>query len=133
MDLVRSRRVRVPVVLLVVGASLVGASCRRLLSTRVATIEGNVAQYDGKTITVYGKVKERIDLPGLKCYVVDDGTGSIGVVTKKALPRIGDTVRTSGKVNASFKIGKRPLIAVIEPAPVATPRPKVQLKGPLPS
>ena len=133
MDHVQSRRTRVLVVLLVIGAGFGAASCHRLLSTRIATIENNLVQYDGKPVTVYGKVKERIDLPTVKCYVVDDGTGTIGVVTVEALPHLGDTVLAKGKVNASFKIGKRPLIAVIEPEPAPTPRPKAPPKGPLPS
>jgi uncharacterized protein YdeI (BOF family) len=125
MDNVSSRRIRILAVVLVVGVGFAAASCHRILSTRIATIEKNLIKYDGKTITVYGKVKERIDLPTLKCYVLDDGTGTIGVVTRKALPRVGDTVHTKGRVNSSFKIGRRALIAVVEPEPPVQPRPKL--------
>lgn len=129
----RSRRIRLLTLLLVVGVGFGAASCYRLVSTRIATIEKNLIKYDGKTVTVYGKVKERIDLPNVKCYVVDDGTGTIGVVTAKALPHLGDTVHPKGKVNGAFKIGKRPLIALIEPAPAVPPSHKAPPKGRLPS
>lgn len=133
MDHPKSRRTRVFVVLLAVGAGLAAPSCHRLFATRIAAIESNLARYDGRTVYVFGKVKERIDLPMVKCYVVDDGSGTIGVVTGKPLPHIGDTVNPKGRVNASFKIGKRPLIALIEPMPPAAPRPKAPPKGKLPS
>ncbi|MBZ5588917.1 MAG: hypothetical protein LAO05_10185 [Acidobacteriia bacterium] len=131
MDHTPTRGKRLPVVMLILGGGLAAASCTRLLSSNAGAIAKNPAQYDGKTVVVSGKVKERIDMPLLKCYVLDDGTGAIGVVTKKPLPYLGATVRTEGKVNASFKIGRRSLIAVIEPEPAPTPRPKEPPPGPL--
>ncbi|HVN75553.1 MAG TPA: hypothetical protein VMT19_04495 [Thermoanaerobaculaceae bacterium] len=132
MDHATSRRGRVLAAVLVVGAGITVASCHRLFSTRVSAIEGNLIQYDGKTVSVYGKVTERYDLPGLRCYVVNDGSGSIGVVTRGPLPRIGDAAHAKGTVHSSFKLGKRSLVALFEPVPV-TPTPhKEPPKGPLP-
>jgi len=127
-----SRRSRVLTAVLVVGLGVAAASCYRILSTKISTIENNVIRYDGKTVMVYGKVTERYDLPTFKCYVVDDGSGSVGVVTRKALPRIGDVVHPKGAVKSAFKIGKRSLIALIEPGPTAPPPKKEPPKGPLP-
>jgi hypothetical protein len=124
MDHTPTRGIRLLAVMFVLGIGLAAAACTGLLSPNAGTITKHPAQYDGKTVVVSGKVKERIDMPLLKCYVLDDGTGTIGVVTKRPLPYLGATVRAEGRVDASFKIGRRPLIAVIEPEPAPTPRPK---------
>ncbi len=117
------------VVAIAVGAVL-AASCSRIFSSNAGSITKNPADFNGTTVTVSGKVTERYDLPGLKCYVLDDGTGTIGVVTQGALPQIGDKVRAHGRVDASFKLGKRALVAVIEPGQPPTPKPKPAGKAP---
>ncbi len=118
---------------LAAGAGLGLSSCYRLFSTKVAKIENNLVKYEGKVVMVYGKVKERFDLPGLKCFVVDDGSGAIGVVTQKALPRVGDTVHPKGAVRSGFKLGKRTLLVLLEAAPPPQPTPKPPPPGGAPS
>jgi hypothetical protein len=106
--------------LLLVAAAVGGAAaCYRLAATKIGEIVKQAASYDGKSVTVYGTVKERIDLPQLKCYVLDDGSGQIAVATTGPLPRVGETIHTRGRVQASFAIGRRKIVGVIEP-----PRPK---------
>ncbi len=115
-----SARVMRGFVLLLVAAAVLGAAaCYRLTATKIGEIVKDPAAYDGKTVTVYGTVKERIDLPQLACYVLDDGSGQIAVVTTGPLPLVGETRHTRGRVQASFAIGRRKIVGVIEP-----PRPK---------
>ncbi len=134
MDHAAKSGTRVLVAALAVCAGLCASSCYRLLATRVSKIEGNLVKYEGTVVMVYGKVKERIDVPGLKCYVVDDGSGSIGVVTRGTLPRVGDVVHPKGTVKSGFKIGRRALIVLLQSAPSAAPAPKAPTpKGPPPA
>lgn len=112
---------RVLVVMLALGA-LVAGSCERLSAKKIGTIVGQLDTYDGRTITVIGTVQERIDVPAIKCFILNDGTGSIGVVTRGRLPLVGQKVLAKGRVQRSFTIGARKLTVVIEqpkPAPTA--------------
>jgi len=133
MDHSRFRRRRLLAAALAAGVGLGLSACYRLLATKVSQIESNLVKYDGKVVTVYGKVKERIDVPGVRCFVVDDGSGSIGVVTRKALPRVGETVHPKGTVRSGFKIGKRTLLVLLETVPPPQPTPKPPPKGAFPS
>jgi|BarGraIncu01121A_1022015.scaffolds.fasta_scaffold58162_2 hypothetical protein len=105
--------------LLMVTGVLASASCYRITATNIGSIVKDASRYDGKTVTVWGTVKERIDLPRLKCYVLDDGTGTIAVSTTGPLPRVGEKMHTRGRVEKAFAIGRRQIVGVIEP-----PRPK---------
>ncbi len=113
------RGLRTWALLLIVAGVLASASCYRLTATNIGTIVKDAGRYEGKTVTVWGTVKERIDLPRLKCYILDDGTGTIAVSTTGPLPRVGDKMHTRGRVEQAFAIGRRQIVAVIEP-----PRPK---------
>ena len=89
--------------------------------------------YDGRTVTVIGTVQERIDVPSIKCYVLNDGTGSIGVVTKGRLPLVGQKVLAKGRVQRSFTIGARKLAVVLEqpkPTPTVPRNPGAPRRGP---
>ena len=118
---VLTRYTRLRLVLLAVGALTV-ASCERLVATKITKIAAEPGTYQGKEVTVIGTVKERIDVPAVKCYILSDGNGSIGVVTKGKLPLVGAKVRAKGRVNQSFAIGVRKLLVIIE-TPKAVPTP----------
>jgi hypothetical protein len=116
-----TRNTRILVVVLALGA-LASVSCERLSAKKIGTVVGKLDVYDGRTVTVIGTVQERIDVPSVKCYILNDGTGSIGVVTKGRLPLVGQKVLAKGRVQRSFTIGARKLTVVVEQvAPTATP------------
>lgn len=116
------RGIRALALLLMVTGVLALASCYRITATNIGSIVKDASRYNGKTVTVWGTVKERIDLPRLKCYVLDDGTGTIAVSTTGPLPRVGDKMHTRGRVDAAFAIGRRQIVGVIEPPrPAPTP------------
>ncbi len=129
---VSERRARVFIAALLIGA-LAAASCDRLSARKIGKIVGELDEYDGHTVTVIGTVKERIDVPSIKCYVLNDGTGSIGVVTKGRLPLVGQKVLAKGRVQRSFTIGVRKLAVIIElPRPTPTPPQNPGAGGPRP-
>ena len=102
---------------LAVGA----AACERLSARKIGKVVGELDAWDGRTVTVMGTVQERIDVPSIKCYILNDGSGSIGVVTKGRLPLVGQKLLAKGRVQRSFSIGARKLTVIIE-QPEARPR-----------
>lgn len=113
------RGARALAILFVAAGLLASASCYRLMATNIGSIVKDPGRYDGRTVTVWGTVRERIDLPRLKCYILDDGTGTIAVSTTGPLPRVGQKMHTRGRVKQAFAIGRRQIVGVIEP-----PRPR---------
>lgn len=117
-----NRRISVVALLLVVAGVLAAASCYRLTATKTGSIVKDASRYDGTTVTVWGTVKERIDLPRLKCYLLDDGSGTIAVVTTGRLPLVGDKMHARGRVKKVLTIGRQQFVAVVEPPrPAPTP------------
>ncbi len=105
-----NRRVWVLLAALAVGA----AACERLSAKKIGKVVGELDAWDGRTVTVMGTVQERIDVPSIKCYILTDGSGSIGVVTRGRLPQVGQKLLAKGRVQRSFSIGSRKLTVIIE-------------------
>jgi hypothetical protein len=129
---VLTRFTRPALMALVVGALTV-TSCDLLTPTRIAKIAAEPNKYQGKNVTIIGTVKERIDVPSIKCYILSDGKGTIGVITKGNLPLVGDKVRAKGRVEQSFAIGIRRLVVIIEtpkPSPIPPSNSELPRGGP---
>ena len=129
---VRNRTVLAVAATLALGM-LATASCERLSAKKIGTIVGQPNVYDGQTVTVIGKVQERIDVPSIRCFVHNDGTGSIGVLTKGRLPHVGQKVLAKGRVQRSFAIGARKLTVIVEqaqPTPPALRKENLRPRGP---
>jgi hypothetical protein len=73
--------------------------------------------FRGKTVTVRGKVQGATKLPFMHegFYRLDDGTGSIVVVTQGVLPEEGKTTTAKGKVAPTFEIAGRTFGLVLVP------------------
>lgn len=84
-------------------------------ATKISSIQANPAQYEGKQITVSGTVSEVFWLGILAtgAYQIDDGSGTIWVVTKVSPPEKGEKASAKGTVSSGFKIGDRTLGVVI--------------------
>ena len=84
-------------------------------ATKISDIKANPAQYEGKEITVSGTVSEVFWLAILStgAYQIDDGSGTIWVVTKVSPPEKGEKASAKGTISSGFKIGDRTLGVVI--------------------
>jgi hypothetical protein len=99
--------------LLFLLASVVIA-CSGIFATPISKILDNPRDYDGKTVTVSGEVTETFSFFVLKYFVLDDGTGTITVVTEKALPKKGTKIRVKGEVSEMFSLGDTQALVIIE-------------------
>ena len=100
--------------LLPVLAVLTLIGCSSMFTTSINTIKSNPREYDGKTVTISGTVTQAVNLLVIKYYVVDDGTGSIPVVPKGAVPSTGKKVTVTGRVDQAFALGDRSLVVILE-------------------
>jgi hypothetical protein len=86
-------------------------------SARIRDVLERPAEFEGKTVSVSGTVVEATNLLVLRFYKVDDGTGQIAVITKKAVPSKGARVTATGTVRQAFAIGEDRLTVLVESEP----------------
>ena len=92
----------------------VAIACSGIFTTPISKIIDNPRDYDGKTVTVSGKVTEIFSFFVLKYFVLDDGTGTITVITQKVLPKKGTKIRVKGNVKEMFSLGDTQALVIIE-------------------
>lgn len=90
---------------------LVIAGCDRLGMgvTPVGDITKNPASFEGKEVTLRGKVAEanKIPLLNVTVYSLKDDTGQIWVTTTQDRPTAGQTITVRGKIENSVIVGGR--------------------------
>jgi hypothetical protein len=85
---------------LVVMIGLLAVGCPDRTSIR--DIEANPSRYENKEVVVAGTVRDSygVNVPGTKirggAYKIDDGTGSIWIVTENAVPTKGTQIGVKG-------------------------------------
>ena len=89
---------------LVLFAGLFAAGCPQRVS--IADIEANPSRYQNKEVAIAGVVKDSygVSIPGTRygggAYKIDDGTGSIWVLTEGAVPSRGAEIGVKGVVGS---------------------------------
>jgi len=74
------------------------------LTTTISKIIADPRNYEGEKVSVHGTVESSFNL-GVKYYVLNDGTGTIYVITERAVPKVGEVVKATGIFNQRLKIG----------------------------
>jgi hypothetical protein len=99
----------------VLGALLL-AGCRNDLSvTPVKTLLDDPSRFDKQTVRVAGTVTRSFGVLGYGAYTVDDGTGSISVVTKEnGAPREGAKVGVEGEFRSAFTLNSQSVAVIME-------------------
>jgi hypothetical protein len=83
-------------------------------TTPIKTLLDDPASYDGKTIRIAGEVTGSAGVLGYGAYQVNDGTGTLTVVSKEGgAPREGARVAVEGVFRAVFTF-KTESVAVLE-------------------
>lgn len=76
--------------------------------TSIADIEANPSKYQNKEVAIAGTVRDSygINIPGTPirggAYKIDDGTGSIWIVTEEGVPTKGTQVGVKGRVGSGI-------------------------------
>ncbi|RPH52427.1 MAG: hypothetical protein EHM85_02905 [Desulfobacteraceae bacterium] len=82
--------------------------------TPIGKILMNPRAYDGKILTIAGKVTDRTSLMLIKFFILKDGTGEITVITQRSLPAMEAKERVKGKVEEAFSLGDKQLLVFVE-------------------
>lgn len=93
-------------------AVLILVACAKPVS--IKEIVDNPRDYADRTVTIEGEVVGMLSLVVVKYFTVNDGTGSINVITERPLPRKGQRIRVTGKVNEMFSLGTETLLVLVE-------------------
>lgn len=99
-------------------AMLLLVACTRTVA--IKDILDQPREYADKKIAVEGEVSGAFSLIFIKYFMVKDGTGEIGVVSEKPLPKIGQKIRITGTVKEAFSLGDQRMTILIEDAPEKT-------------
>lgn len=84
-------------------------------TTPIKTLLDDPGRYDGKTVRIAGDVTAAVGLLNYGAYRVNDGTGTILVVTQGGgAPREGAKVGVEGRFRAGFTLGTETVAVVQE-------------------
>lgn len=98
--------------------ALVLAACTGApLSGKAVTIEAirnDPRAHVGRSVVIEGEVTATMSLVLVRYFTLDDGTGSMNVVTDRTLPAKGQRMRVAGKVSDLFSFGSESTLVLVE-------------------
>ena len=101
--------------LAVIGAMLAaGLGCRGGV-TPIKTLLDDPTRFDGQVVRIAGKVGLSAGVLGYGAYQVDDGTGTLSIVSQGGgAPREGAQVGVEGTFKAVFTLGSQSAAVLME-------------------
>jgi hypothetical protein len=100
--------------LLFLGVLLTFMACNEK-TTSIKTLLSDAGKYDGKTVKIAGEVQQSIGALGFGAYELNDGTGTIPVVTQSGgAPSQGTRVGVEGTFRAAYTLGVESRAVVVE-------------------
>ena len=100
--------------LLFLGVVVAFMACNEK-TTSIKTLLSDPGKYDGKTVKIAGEVQQSIGALGFGAYEVNDGTGTIPVVTQSGgAPSRGTRVGVEGTFRAAYTLGVESRAVVVE-------------------
>jgi hypothetical protein len=101
--------------LALLAACVLAAGCKGGGTTEIRTLLDDPARFDRTTVRIAGTVKSSIGVLGYGAYEVDDGTGTLPVVTSEGgAPREGAKVGVEGEFRSGFTLGAKTAAVVVE-------------------
>ena len=89
------------------------AGCKNTVA--IKTLLDDPSQYDKKTVRIAGTVTNSVGVLGYGAYRIDDGTGTLTVVSKEGgAPREGARVGVEGEFRSAFTLGTETVAVLIE-------------------
>jgi len=96
------------------GVAVALAGCKGSV-TPIKTLLDDPSRFDHQTVRVAGNVGESVGILGYGGYRVDDGTGTITVVSKaNGAPRTGAHVGVEGEFRSAFTLGTESVAVIME-------------------
>ncbi len=86
----------------VLALSLLLAACG---PKSINHILADPSRYTNKDVKVQGQVVDSFSVAGRGAYRVDDGTGTLWIVSERGVPREGARVQAKGKIKEGFNLG----------------------------
>jgi hypothetical protein len=84
-------------------------------TTPIKTLLDDPSHFDHQTVSIAGEVKNAVGAMGYGVYQVNDGTGSLTVLTKvDGAPRDGAKVGVTGEFRAAFTLGTETVAVLME-------------------
>ncbi|MGQ0721164.1 MAG: hypothetical protein ACT4PE_06280 [Candidatus Eiseniibacteriota bacterium] len=106
------RSVALPGLLVVSTLLLHGCAAPRV---PITTLLDDPSRFEGKTVRIVGDVESGVGALGLGTYQVNDGTGTLRVVSESGgAPRVGANVGVEGTFRSAFTIGLESLAVLLE-------------------
>jgi hypothetical protein len=78
-------------------------------SVRIARINADPSRYQNRQVSVTGTVVNAVGLLGTGGYQVDDGTGTIAVISSTGVPSRGSRVTVTGTVMSAGVVLGQPI------------------------
>ena len=98
---------------LVAGLALAALGCKG--TTSIKTLLDDSSRFNGQTVRIAGDVQRAAAVLGVGAYQVNDGTGTITVVTEGGgAPREGAKVGVEGTLRSAFTIGSTTATVLVE-------------------
>ena len=103
-----------PLALIALPALLLLAGCKGGL-TPIKTLLDDPGRFDHQTVRIAGTVSHAIGVLGYGAYQLDDGTGTLTVVTKEGgAPREGAKVGAEGEFRSAFTLDNKTVAVLLE-------------------
>ena len=95
------------------AAAVLSLSCGG--TTPIKTLLDDPSRYDGKTVRIAGSVQNSVGVLGYGAYQVNDGTGTLSIVTQGGgAPRDGATVGVEGTFRSAYTLGSQSAAVLVE-------------------
>ena len=107
------RRDRSPLYVSVLATAALFLACKG--TTPIKTLLDDPQQYDGKTVRIVGQVQGSVGALGYGAYQVNDGTGTISIVSEGGgVPRQGAKVGVEGTFRSAYTLGSQSVAVLVE-------------------
>jgi hypothetical protein len=84
-------------------------------ATPIKTLLDDPQQFDGKTVRIVGVVQGSVGALGFGAYQVNDGTGTLSIVSEGGgVPRQGAKVGVEGTFRSAYTIGSQSVAVLVE-------------------
>jgi hypothetical protein len=84
-------------------------------TTSIKTLLDDPSRYDGQTVRIAGNVQGSVGILGFGAYQLNDGTGTLPIVTQSGgAPRDGAKVGVEGTFRSAYTIGSQSVAVVVE-------------------